>query len=54
MTEKLKEDVFDELVQMRVSKALVEKCRAKMKLSPKIPDVYVVDQALRNYVEEKK
>lgn len=40
------------LIMVRVEKTLIDKVIKKLNANPTIPAVYIVDQALRNYIEE--
>lgn len=39
-------------IQVKISDELIEKVREKLKASPVLPAVYVVDQGLREYLED--
>ncbi len=53
MNEKETKEAFDEPIMIRVSRYLVDKCKAKLKLHEATPAYIVVDTALREYLEAK-
>ena len=52
INEKETENVFDEPVQIKVSRLLMEKVKAKLKLHEATPAFIVVDTALREFMEQ--
>ena len=50
--EKETKNVFDEPIQIKVSRELIEKVKAKLKLHEATPAYIIVDTALRDFVEQ--
>ena len=52
LNEKETQNAFDEPIQIKVSRYLVEKIKAKLKLHDATPAYIVVDTALREFTEK--